>query len=146
MDRFDFIDLLDDIKCTSNKTTADLSYDMHIPWGAVRRLEEGRTNFGIDSILKYIKCLDHHIQLTNLSNNVYHIPKYDDLIVWLKETRREKFTKFSQRSLAQNIGCSYVNIANIETHKSVMSIDTFLKLTTLFVTNIKIVENNEQNS
>lgn len=146
MDRLDFIDLLDDIKIQNNTTTSDLSYFMKVPWGSVRRLEEGKTNSGVDTILKYIAYFNSHIKLTAwLANKEYHIMKYDDLLVWMKETRNHKFTKFTQRTLAKEIGRSYVNIANIETKKSIMSIDTFLKLTDSLATKVEIIEN-EQNT
>lgn len=146
MDRLDFCELLYDVKLGSSKRTADMSYIMHIPWSSVKRIEEGQTNFGIDSAIRYIGYLEHHMVLESFfMSKSYHILKYDDLITWMKESRKCKQTSYTQRTLAKVLGCSYVNIAKIESKKSIMSVDTFLQLIDIFVTKIKIVEN-EQNT
>ena len=58
-----------------------------------------------------------------------------DFASWLKETRSNQYT---QRSLAEQAGCTYQTIANIERGATVVRIDTLLKLIEVFGYIIKI--------
>lgn len=122
-------------------TTTDLAFGMRSQWSALRRLEIGANNFSVDTSIRYLKLMNTHILIQSFNSQCI-IKQYDDVIDWLKMVRSGKL---SQRSLATAIGCSYVNVANIETKKSTMRIDTFLKLTELFYGTIKL-ETNEQNT
>lgn len=141
MNRTDFCTLIGTYKEKSGKTTTELCYDMRMQWGALRRIEEGQTNFGVDSMIRYIQMLGYNIQLVSLKD-VYGITQYQDVVDWMREARKGLY---SQRTIAHEIGCSHVNIAKIETKKSIMSIDTFLRLTDLLGYTIKL-ETNEQDS
>lgn len=86
--------------------------------GHLKRIEKDQTNFGIDSAIRYVGYLEHHIVLEPFFlDKSYHIYKYNDLITWMKESRRCKQTHYTQRTLAKVLECSYVNIAKIESKK-----------------------------
>lgn len=141
MTRTEFCKLMSAVKSKAGKTTTELAFEMRAQWGALRRIEVGANNFSVDTAIRYLRLLNTHIIIQSC-NSERKIMQYDDVVDWMKDVRNGKL---SQRALADSIGCSYVNIANIETKKSIMKIDTLLKIIDLLGYTIKL-ETNEQDS
>lgn len=125
MTREEFCNMLASVKVQTGVTTSDIVFGMHIQLSTLNCLEKGKTNFGMQRALDYIRCLKAYLCIFNSVESTM-LTDYDSIIVWLKNARG---AEMSQRALASLIGCSYVHLANIETQKSTMSIDTLLKIT-----------------
>lgn len=143
MTREEFCNIMASVKMQARLSTTDLAFDMRMQWSTLNRLEKGKTNFSVQKMLEYVKCLKADLLIVNSRKTVV-INEYNDILKWVKKCRG---TKISQRNLADLIGCSYVNLANVELGKTAMSIDTLLKCAKIFNYNIKIkaIDQNEKN-
>lgn len=84
--------------------------------------------------MAYIKALGAELYLQSESSEVL-LNSSADFSSWLKDIRKGLY---SQRSLAEQVGCAYLTIANIERGATVVRIDTLLKLIEIFGYTIKI--------
>ena len=134
MTREDFCNLLADTKAKIGLTTTDISFDMRMQLSTLNRLEKGKTNFSVQKIIEYVKCLKANLCLykKNKSTKIY---EYDDVISFIKKARKGIY---SQRDLAKEIGCTHSTIANIESNISIVSIDVFLKILEVLGYELKI--------
>ncbi|NDV64014.1 helix-turn-helix transcriptional regulator [Bacteroides sp. 224] len=91
-----------------------------------KRLERGVNNFNMNNAISYLSAIEVQMKLKDSKKNtVVLIKEYKSIVNWLVKYRKLEFT---QRSLAENIECSHITIANIESEKSIVSIDIFLRL------------------
>jgi DNA-binding XRE family transcriptional regulator len=91
-----------------------------------KRLERGVNNFNMNNAISYLTAIEVQLKLRDtVKNRSVRIKEYKNIIDWLTKNRKSEFT---QRSLAEKIECSHITIANIESEKSVVSIDIFLRL------------------
>lgn len=118
----------------SNKKMTEICAAMGVLPTAIYRLEKNYNNFEIDKALAYIKALGAKFYLQNEGSEVL-LNSSTDFSSWLKDIRKGLF---SQRSLADQVGCAYLTIANIERGATVVRIDTLLKLIEVFGYTIKI--------
>lgn len=124
MNRLDFCGLLLEAKNKSGINTSDLSFAIKMQWSTLRRFEKGTHSFGMKKAIEYLDIV--HGKICLMQNKKKEIiSDYNKLIEW---EVRERSKTYTQRSLAEKVGCSYVNLANIESGKSVMSVDIFLKI------------------
>lgn len=134
MTRQEFCNLLAAIRQQSNKKMTEICAAMGVLPTAIYRLEKNYNNFEIDKALAYIKALDAELYLQSESSEVL-LKSSADFSSWLKDIRKGLY---SQRSLANQIGCAYLTIANIERGATVVRIDTLLKLIEIFGYTIKM--------
>lgn len=135
MDRKTFFDLMVAAKEASGKSTNTVSFDLRMQWSTLRRFEKGTNNSNMKKIFDYLRVIDSCLLL----NNTKKLHNYDELVDWLVTFRTNKY---SQRQLADKIGVAYLTIANIERKATVMSLDTFLKITEIGDVEIKILNDN----
>ena len=122
-------------KKESGVTTSELSFTLRMLVSTLRRLEKGVHNFSVEKVVEYLNVLNAELCLEKEGKIPYSIKNYDSFIEWLVNVRAGQYT---QRSLATELDCSYVAIANIERKKNIISIDTFLKLMDVLGYTIKI--------
>lgn len=134
MERSEFCALMIKAKENSGISTSDLSFTIKMQWATLRRFEKGVHNFNMKKAIDYLSILNAKICLIN-SKKKYVITNYTQLLQWCIESRTGIYT---QRTLAEAVGCSYVNMAKIETEKSTMSVDIFLKIAEVLDFNIEI--------
>lgn len=134
MTRQEFCDMLAVMRQQSNKKMTEICAAMGVLPTAIYRLEKNYNNFEIDKALAYIKALGAKFYLQNEGSEVL-LNSSTDFSSWLKDIRKGLF---SQRSLADQVGCAYLTIANIERGATVVRIDTLLKLIEVFGYTIKI--------
>jgi transcriptional regulator with XRE-family HTH domain len=92
----------------------------------LQRLENASNNFLINNVFFYLKAIEVQLKLRNTAKKKsVTIKEYKNIIDWLTKNRKPNYT---QRSLAEKIECSHITIANIESEKSVVSVDIFLRL------------------
>ena len=110
MTRQEFCDMLAAIRQKSNKKMTEICAVMGVLPTAIYRLEKNYNNFEIDKALAYIKALDAELYLQGKNTEVL-LNSSTDFSSWLKDIRKGLY---SQRSLAEKVGCAYLTIANIE--------------------------------
>lgn len=118
----------------SNKKMAEICAVMGVLPTAIYRLEKNYNNFEIDKALAYINVFQMQLILTKKGDTIC-LSNSSDFASWLKETRNNQYT---QRSLAEQAGCTYQTIANIERGTTIVRIDTLLKLIEVLGYTIKI--------
>lgn len=128
MTRQEFCDMLAAMRQKSNKKMTEICAVMGVLPTAIYRLEKNYNNFEIDKALAYIKALDAELYLQGESSEVL-LNNSADFSSWLKNIRKGLY---SQRSLAEKVGCAYLTIANIERGATVVRIETLLKLISIF--------------
>lgn len=97
-------------------------------------LEAKPNNFAMDKAFHYLDCIGKTLSLEkeNDSATLHDIPS---IATWLKNARKDIYT---QRSLAEAVGCTYPTIANIERGSNKVTVDNFLKLADTLGYTIKI--------
>lgn len=124
MNRLDFCKLMEQAKFASGISPSEISFSMRMLMPSLRRFEKGKHNFSLVKVMEYLKVL--HAQLVIYNEKSYvTVTEYNQLIAWVVSARTECYT---QRSLAEIIGISYVTLARIESQKSSLSIDILLKI------------------
>ena len=99
------------------------------------RLEKGSSNFEMGNMMSYIKALQHILVIEN-GQHSYHTNDAQELGSILALIRKEK--AISQRALAEKTGFVYSTIVKIESKKSIISIDTMLKIVDVLGYTVKI--------
>lgn len=124
MDRFEFCNLMEQAKLSSGITSSEISFSMKMLFPAFRRFEKGKHNFSMTKAMEYINIL--HAELV-IYNDVMStsITEYSQLIEWLISVRKENYT---QQKLADDINISKGMVLRIESQKSNLSVDIFLKI------------------
>ena len=139
MNREEFCKIITDIRKRSSIKMKDICFQMGVMPTAVYRLEKGSSNFEMGNMMSYIKALHHTLVIRNEQHS-YHTNDAQELGCILALIRKEK--KISQRALAEKTGYVYSTIVKIESKKTVISIDTLLKIVDVLGYDIKI-ENND---
>lgn len=128
MNRIEFCNLLIETKDMFGISTSELSFTVKMLLPTLRRFEKGVHNFSIKKAIEYAEAIGCILVLTHENKSV-KIKCYQDIVNWMIETRSGNLT---QREIAQKLHMSYVSVAKIESNKSVMSVDTFLKLLDIY--------------
>lgn len=124
MDRLEFCKLMEQAKASSNLPPSEISFSMKMLMPTLRRFEKGEHNFSMTKVMEYLKVLHAKLMIYKSSSKKDFI-NYEQLISWLVSERKKSF---SQRTLAEAVGMSYVMLARVESQKSNLTIDVFLKI------------------
>lgn len=125
MNRQEFCQIIADIRKQSTIKMKDVCFQMGVMPTAIYRLEKGSSNFEMGNMMSYIKALQHILVIEN-GQHSYRINDAQELGSILALIRKEK--AISQRALAEKTGFVYSTIVKIESKKSIISIDTMLKI------------------
>lgn len=134
MNRLDFCKLMEQAKIASGISASEISFSMRMLLPTLRRFEKGKHNFTLVKVMEYLKVLHAKLVIYNKESTIT-VDKYSQLVEWVVSARKDSY---SQRKLAEAIGVSYVMLARVESHKSSLSIDVFLKIVEVLGYNIKI--------
>lgn len=137
MNRQEFCELMAQAKKRSGIGTKELSLRIQQPPTIIRRFERGLNNFNLAKVVEYLQVINSKLVVCN-SEETISFYDYEHIIEWVKKTRTGKY---SQRALADAIGCSFVHVAHFESKKSILSIDIFLRIIELFGYSISIITN-----
>lgn len=124
MNRIEFCKKMTSVKERVGITTTDVSFDMRMQWSTLKRFEKGVHNFSLIKVMEYLKVLRAQLVIYNDEITVC-FAEYSQIPQWLPKARAGKF---SQRSLADAVGMSQVMLARVESRKSNLTIDVFLKV------------------
>lgn len=120
MDRIEFCNMLVAAKEHSGKTTNTVSFDLRMQWATLRRFEKGINNPSMNKVFEYLNVVNAALIL---DSKVFTESK--TLVEFIVNTRTGKM---SQRQLANAIDVSYVMVARVESGKSNLTLDVFLKI------------------
>ena len=134
MNRTEFCEMMAQARQSHNCSLYAIQKKMNLIFRDVKRIETGEHNFNLIKAIDFLAAFNGVVELSN-GNDSFTINNYPAFIEWLINTRTQNYT---QRTLAEVVGCTYVTIANIERQKTVLSIDTFLKLMDVLGYTIKI--------
>lgn len=134
MNRSEFCNIMLELRKSSNVKMADICANMGVLPTAVYRIERGSGNFEISKALLYLASINYSLTMTN-GDKCVEITNIESIATWLKAARNGIYT---QRSLAEAVGCTYPTIANIERGSNKVTVDNFLKLADTLGYTIKI--------
>lgn len=134
MNRLDFCKLMEQAKIASGISASEISFSMRMLLPTLRRFEKGKHNFTLVKVMEYLKVLHAKLVIYNKESTIT-VDEYSQLVEWVVSARKDSY---SQRKLAEAISVSYVMLARVESHKSSLSIDVFLKIVEVLGYNIKI--------
>lgn len=137
MNRLDFCKLMEQAKIASGIPASEISFSMKMLMPTLRRFEKGEHNFSLVKVMEYLQVLHAQLVIYN-EKSIVVVTEYSQLIEWLVSARKNGYT---QRKLAEAIGISYVMLARIESNKSSLSIDVYLKIIEVlgYSVNIKLL-------
>lgn len=137
MNRLDFCKLMEQAKIASGIPASEMSFSMKMLMPTLRRFEKGEHNFSLVKVMEYLQVLHAQLVIYNEKSTIV-VTEYSQLIEWLVSARKNGYT---QRKLAEAVGISYVMLARIESNKSSLSIDVYLKIIEVlgYSVNIKLL-------
>ncbi len=97
-------------------------------------LEVKPNNFAMNKAFHYLESIEMALFIAKDGCNT-KLTDIASIAVWLKAARNGIYT---QRSLAEAVGCTYPTIANIERGSNKVTVDNFLKLADTLGYTIKI--------
>lgn len=103
-------------------------------FGQLQLIETKPNNFAMDKAFHYLDTIGMVLSIEK-DNHSDKMNDIESIAVWLKAARNGLYT---QRSLAEAVGCTYPTIANIERGSNKITVDNFLKLADVLGYTIKI--------
>ena len=101
----------------------------------VYRLDKGTYNYNLQKCLDYLAALGQRMVIADINNKDTAIKDYNNLVSYII---RERNGSYSQRGLAEAVGCSHIMIALFETGKTTITIDSLLKICEVLHLTIKV--------
>lgn len=126
MDRKLLCTIVKDIRQKSGVPMKTICAMMDVMPTSIYRLESGASNFNLKLLMNYLNAIDAQIVLSSVNSKSALISDYEQFVNWLVQTRTQ--ASYTQRVLAEKTGITYVTIANIESQKNIITIDSFLKI------------------
>ena len=90
------------------------------------RIEKSKHNYNMQKCLDYIKAIGACLELRSGTDEQKIITEYNQLVKCVVDERTQ--SNYTQRSLAKTIGCSYATLGHFESYKTIVTIDTLLKI------------------
>lgn len=137
MDRIEFCEMMSVERNNRNVSIYSIQNKMGIQFGCAQRIGKGKHNFNLNKAIDFIAAFNCAIELQN-DEMCFVVNDYLSFIEWFIKIRNAQ--NYTQRTLAEAVGYTHVTIANIERKKTILPIDTFLKLMDVLGYTIKIVD------
>lgn len=104
---------------------------------SIYRIENGVYNFNCNMWLSYMNAIGVVAKLSGNGNSIY-LNTVDEMVEAVRNIRKEN--NITQRELAQIIGISHVNIANVERGHTSLTIDFLLSVAKAFRYELQIID------
>lgn len=127
MERIEFCSLLKEVRQSeeSGYTQAEIANALGVSTTTISKLENGKYNFSMNFVFRYIKALCTYIYL--ISNDDCKLVICDSDIADFMITYRDCKYGLELQDIADLVGCSALTIDRIEKCEESMTIDSFLK-------------------
>ena len=134
MDRISFSNTLKCKRESLNISKYKVSKDTGLTSLQINRIEDAVNSYSMGNIFKYLKAIGCNLQLVNNCNTdvLDCVEKFGS---WFTKRRDSDMSMYS---LAKQIGSNVVTITKIETARSTVGVDLFLKIVDAFGYKIKI--------
>lgn len=126
MDRKLLCTIVKDIRQKSGVPMKTICAMMDVMPTSIYRLESGASNFNLKLLMNYLNAINTQMVLSSANSTNMVISDYEQFVDWLVQARTQ--ISYTQRILAEKTGITYVTIANIESQKNIVTIDSFLKI------------------
>lgn len=136
MDRKTFCKMLASARKSSGLKQIELCTKMQMLPAGILRIENGTNSFNMDLCLRYISAINHKLILIKNEDKIV-ISQYNTLLEYIKQKRHE-FGSLAKTSEVS--GLSKQGISNIEVSRTVMRIDSFLALASVFDIQITVIK------
>lgn len=137
MNRKEFCELLIAAREKSKIKMKTICSTLSVVPTSIYRLEKGGYDFSIKSLLLYLPAINHSLIIEHNGKKQHIIKCYADILKYIRSIR--KTSNYSQQELASLIGVTRVQLSNIESKKSVIHIDTFLKIISIAGDIVKLI-------
>lgn len=134
MDRISFSNTLKCKRESLNISKYKVSKDTGLTSLQINRIEDAVNSYSMGNIFKYLKAIGCNLQLVN-NSNVDALDCVEKFGSWVTKKRDSDMSMYS---LAKQIGSNIVTITKIETARSTVGVDLFLKIVDAFGYKIKI--------
>ena len=134
MDRIEFSQLLIQARANAGLGKNEMCRRTGYTFVQLQLLETKPNNFSMDKAFHYLESIGMVLSIEK-DNCRTKLSDIASIATWLKEARKGTYT---QRSLAEAVGCTYPTIANIERGSNKVTIDNFLKFANTLGYTIKI--------
>ncbi len=105
----------------------------------IKRMENGSNNFNMLNGFKYLSAIAVKLIVKKPTSTPPPriLKNYPQFVEWVKKNR--EINGITQAQLALAAGCKKLTVTNIETQKSIATIDTFLKVIEAFGFEVELV-------
>ena len=134
MNRVEFSQMLVQAREHANIGKNEMCRQTGFTFVQLQHIEAKPNNFAMDKAFHYLYCIGMALFIKKDNDSVM-LSDISSISTWLKTARNGIYT---QRSLAEAVGCTYPTIANIERGSNKVTVDNFLKLAGTLGYTIKI--------
>lgn len=134
MDRIEFSQLLVQARVHVGLGKNEMCRQTGYTFVQLQLLETKPNNFAMNKAFHYLDSIGMILAIDKDENST-KLNNIESIATWLKTARNGIYT---QRSLAEAVGCTYPTIANIERGSNKVTVDNFLKLADTLGYTIKI--------
>lgn len=126
MNRQEFTKALSEYRKQNNMLVKELCFKLQCMSSDLYKFENAKHNYNMQKCFEYLNAIGTKLVISTTEDDNIVFEDYTALLKFVVDTRIAR--GYSQRRLASEIGCAYVTIAYFEKQKTVMTIDTFLKI------------------
>ena len=126
MNRQEFTKILSEYRKQSSVSTKELCFKLQCMPSDLYKFENAKHNYNLQKCFDYLDAIGVCMAIKAVSNQSVIIRDYPTLLHFVINERL--VLGYTQRSLCSVIKRSHTAIAHVETQKSIMTIDTLLKI------------------
>lgn len=134
MDRIEFSQMLVQARENAGLGKNEMCRRTGYTFVQLQLLETKPNNFAMDKAFHYLESIEMTLSIAKDGCSI-KLTDIASIATWLKAARNSIYT---QRSLAEVVGCTYPTIANIERGSNKVTVNNFLKLADTLGYTIKI--------
>ena len=134
MDRIEFSQMLVQARENAGLGKNEMCRRTGYTFVQLQLLETKPNNFAMDKAFHYLESIEMTLSIAKDGCSI-KLTDIASIATWLKAARNGIYT---QRSLAEVVGCTYPTIANIERGSNKVTVNNFLKLADTLGYTIKI--------
>ena len=137
MDRQEFAKILSEYRKQGGVSAKELCFKLQCMPSELYRFENAKHNYNLQKCFDYLNAIGVCMAIKAVDNQSVIIKDYPTLLHFVINERL--VLGYTQRSLCSVIKRSHTAIAHVETQKSIMTIDTLLKIAEVLNFTISII-------
>lgn len=125
MTRQEFSQIISEYRKNNKQMIKDICFKLSCLPKDIYRIEKAIYSYNLQKCLEYLNAIELNMIIHTPDNKHIVINCYDDLVSTLILCRKQVYT---QQSLAEKANCSRISITYFESKKTIITIDSLLKL------------------